>query len=83
MHQHPTPFFPVNVICVQTVILHYGLTAIPIPAEAQIIAAVVKPVMASLLRPKMTPAPKKPMPLTIWAAKGIGSIIVCHCDCNE
>ena len=46
--------------------------AIPTAADTQMVAAVVRPRTTS--RPlKMTPAPRKPIPLTIWAAMRDGS----------
>src|SRR5699024_3817267 len=51
-------------------------TAIPIPAAPQIIAAVVKPEIRSLSLLKMTPAPRNPIPDTIWAARRSGSILI-------
>ena len=46
--------------------------AMPTAAETQMVAAVVSPRTTSLPL-KMTPAPKKPIPLTIWAAMRDGS----------
>ena len=46
---------------------------IPIAATNQIVAAVVIPVIPSSDL-KMTPAPRKPTPVTIWAATRMGSL---------
>ena len=45
----------------------------PIPAVAQMPAAVVRPLMELPLR-KMMPAPRKETPLMIWAASRAGSV---------
>ena len=42
-------------------------TAMPMAAVAQIVAAVVSPDMVTPLR-RIVPAPRKPTPVTIWAA---------------
>ena len=47
--------------------------AMPMAATAQMVAAVVRPRTMSL-RKKMVPAPRKPMPVTIWAATREGSV---------
>ena len=47
--------------------------AIPTAAVAQMVAAVVSPRTRSL-RKKIVPAPRKPMPVTIWAATREGSV---------
>ena len=47
-------------------------SAIPIAATAQSVAAVVSPRMVSPWR-MIAPAPRKPMPLTIWAEMRDGS----------
>ena len=46
--------------------------AMPIAAVSQIVAAVVRPRMAPW-RVRMMPAPRKPMPETIWEATREGS----------
>ena len=43
----------------------------PMAAVAQIVAAVVSPDMVTPLR-RIVPAPRKPTPVTIWAATLIG-----------
>jgi hypothetical protein len=47
-------------------------TATPMAATTQIVAAVVRPVTCSPSR-MMAPAPRKPMPETIWAAMRVMS----------
>ncbi len=42
-------------------------TAMPMAAVAQMVAAVVNPEMVTPLL-RMVPAPRKPTPVTIWAA---------------
>ena len=46
--------------------------AMPTAAESHTVAAVVSPRTVSLLT-KMTPAPRKPIPETTWAAMREGS----------
>ena len=55
--------------------------ATPIAAAAQMIAAVVKPEIASFFLCKITPAPKKPMPLITCAASRIGSVRILSETC--
>ena len=49
-------------------------TARPIPPVVQMLAAVVSPRTEAPIR-RMAPAPKKPMPLTTWAAMRPGSFV--------
>ncbi len=47
--------------------------AMPMAATAQMVAAVVSPRTRSFRR-KIVPAPRKPIPVTIWAATREGSV---------